>query len=592
MAYISKRDRRREKERQNATKNRRELIEAGFTRRDLIKMGLVTTAGMLIPKTGLSARARDPLARIPFDNPESPPTTPFVVEMPRLQVAPPVALTPPPQKIANTAAGEAPRAPHQRWEEFELRYGPPVTYQNISAQTTGHIVHPQLPAQTLFTYNGQVPGPLFKNFYGQRVVVRHRNNLPLIGFDGFGRGEISTHLHNGHTASESDGFPADFYAAPLYKDHHYPNIRAGYDQFPETGGDHRETLNTLWYHDHRVDFTAQNTYKGLAGMYLLFDELDSDNENAPPPQFGLPSGEFDVPIVFQDRVFDEDNGRLFFDKFNLDGILGDKFLANGKIQPFFHVRPRKYRFRLLNAGPSRFYQFFLRDKTTNQDVPFTIIANDGNLLPTPVLNKTSIRIAVAERVDIVVDFTGRVGHNLIFQNRLEQEDGRGPTGDILPPNEAMEIIKFMVDLPFTGDPSRVPPAFRPNPPLEEVAVERIWRFDRSGGSWTINNQIFDEDVVRATIMQGTAERWVLQNNSGGWQHPVHIHFEEFQMLTRNGVAPPPEERGRKDVARLQFNEQVRLFMRFRDFVGRYPMHCHNTVHEDHAMMLRWDIVHP
>jgi FtsP/CotA-like multicopper oxidase with cupredoxin domain len=84
----------------------------------------------------------------------------------------------------------------------------------------------------------------------------------------------------------------------------------------------------------------------------------------------------------------------------------------------------------------------------------------------------------------------------------------------------------------------------------------------------------------------------LQNNSGGWEHPVHIHFEEFQILTRNGNLPPPVERGRKDVARLGRNETIRLFMRFRDFVGRYPMHCHNTIHEDHAMMLRWGIVHP
>src|SRR5215210_4594832 len=100
MAYISKRDRRREKERQNATKNRRELIEAGFTRRDLLKMGLITSAGMLLPKSGLSARARDPYARTPFDNPQSPPTTPFVEEMPRIPEATPVVLTPPPQKIA------------------------------------------------------------------------------------------------------------------------------------------------------------------------------------------------------------------------------------------------------------------------------------------------------------------------------------------------------------------------------------------------------------------------------------------------------------------------------------------------------------
>ena len=103
MAHISKRDRRREKERRNATKNRRELIEAGFTRRDLMKMGLLASTGMLIPKTGLSARARDPFARIPFDNPESPPTDPFVQEMPRMQVATPVVLTPTPTDVPSPA---------------------------------------------------------------------------------------------------------------------------------------------------------------------------------------------------------------------------------------------------------------------------------------------------------------------------------------------------------------------------------------------------------------------------------------------------------------------------------------------------------
>jgi FtsP/CotA-like multicopper oxidase with cupredoxin domain len=82
---------------------------------------------------------------------------------------------------------------------------------------------------------------------------------------------------------------------------------------------------------------------------------------------------------------------------------------------------------------------------------------------------------------------------------------------------------------------------------------------------------------------------VLRNNSGGWQHPIHIHFEEFQILSRNGQPAKGVERSRKDVVRLGFNEEITVFMRFRDFVGRYPLHCHNTVHEDHAMMLRWEI---
>jgi len=120
-------------------------------------------------------------------------------------------------------------------------------------------------------------------------------------------------------------------------------------------------------------------------------------------------------------------------------------------------------------------------------------------------------------------------------------------------------------------------------------VTRTFRFERGNGMWQINGQFMDCTSARFRVKQNTVEKWILQNNSGGWQHPIHIHFEEFQMLKRNGVAPPPVERGRKDVARLQFDEQIELFFRFRDFVGRYPMHCHNLVHEDHAMMLLWEI---
>ena len=96
--------------------------------------------------------------------------------------------------------------------------------------------------------------------------------------------------------------------------------------------------------------------------------------------------------------------------------------------------------------------------------------------------------------------------------------------------------------------------------------------------------------MKATIPRDTAEEWTFLNSSGGWQHPIHVHFEEFQIISRNGNAPPSHEVARKDVARLGENESVKVFMRFRDFTGRYVTHCHNTVHEDHAMMFRWDIV--
>ncbi|UUZ77504.1 multicopper oxidase domain-containing protein [Polaromonas sp. P1(28)-13] len=118
---------------------------------------------------------------------------------------------------------------------------------------------------------------------------------------------------------------------------------------------------------------------------------------------------------------------------------------------------------------------------------------------------------------------------------------------------------------------------------------RKWRFDRENSVWTTNDQIFEVAKPAAFPKRGTTEIWVLQG-SDDWHHPVHIHFEEGRILSRNGKPPPPHEAGRKDVYVVHPLEEVRVFIRFRDFLGKYLMHCHNLIHEDHAMMVRWDIV--
>src|SRR5262249_39289519 len=146
----------------------------------------------------------------------------------------------------------------------------------------------------------------------------------------------TSHLHNAHTASESDGEPQDWIDSGEFWDHHYCN-------FPSNNNP-LEKLTTLWYHDHRLDFTAANWYAGLAGFYLWFDEQDTGNENDPPPAFGLPSGLYDVPMLLHDVLFDQ-NGQVVFDPLNTDGILGDKYTVNRIIQPFLRIERRKYRFR-------------------------------------------------------------------------------------------------------------------------------------------------------------------------------------------------------------------------------------------------------
>src|SRR5262249_38833742 len=330
-------------------------------------------------------------------------------------------------------------------------------------------------------------------------------------------------------------------------------------------------------------------YRGNAGIYYQFNANDTGDENDPSPDaWRLPSGEFDIPLVFHDRVFDGE-GKGFYDLFNLDGIIGDKFTVNGKIQPFLRVARRKYRFRPQNIGTSRFYNFFL-----SNGMSMTQVSHDGNMLPRPLTVK-NFRIAVAQRVDVIIDFsTLPSGTEIYLVNCQEQTDGRGPTGKILPVPLGDKVLQFIVDgtLDTKGDPSRVPDRFFALPPsdVNEVVTERTSVFAGQNGGWSGNGRQFAPEHITATPRLGTAEIWNFVNNSGGWMHPVHIHQEEHRQISRNGRPPLPDEIGREDMIWLGHGESVKTFRRFRDFLGRYVSHCHNVVHEDHAMMFQWKIV--
>ena len=571
-----------------AWRNRQEIIAAGLTRRDLLKLGLLTGTGYLVAKSGLSVRAGSA--------PVSPPTRPFVEPLPMLTVKKPVSVLMPEPTI-DPLASEGRTRSHQACikvpDKFSLAAS---TLYEIHQKAATVSVHPNLPDQTLWGFDGKVPGPVYHARYGRPILVRNHNDLPEDN-GGFGMPEPSTHLHNAHTPSESDGFPGDFMRRGQHYDHYYPNALAGFDStHKQEGGDINESLGTLWYHDHRLDFTAQNVYKGLAGFYTLYNDFDTGDETTGFRLPGVPTGDlhdpidYDIPLMLADQVYDQD-GQLFYDLFNLDGIIGDKFLVNGKIQPYFEVKPRRYRFRMLNIGPSRFQRLFLTDRGTNTAMPFWQISSDGNLLPKPIKVK-SITLAVAERIDIIIDFRPLAGKTLYFENRLEQRSGRGPTGKLFPAGQGNFILQFKVGTAPVADNSKDPSLITtyklPNK-TETPRITRTFMFDRFNSMWTINGQVVDLASPRLRVRQNSTEKWVFINDSGGWEHPIHVHFEEFQILSRNGRIPPAVERGRKDVLRLKRHERVEILMRFRDFEGHYVMHCHNVVHEDHAMMLRYDI---
>jgi FtsP/CotA-like multicopper oxidase with cupredoxin domain len=311
-------------------------------------------------------------------------------------------------------------------------------------------------------------------------------------------------------------------------------------------------------------------------------------------------------------------------------LLGDIQLANGIIQPFFNVSKRRYRFRVLNGGPSRFYELFLTDPLSPSTViPFWVIANDGNLLPKPI-QVTSFRLSVAERYDIIIDFNqvkNLIGsHTKVrLENRLEQKDGQGPECNVFAggDHDGTYCVEFRIGAAVADnsvDPA-TQPSFYALPSVIAPRITRNFEFDRDNGQWIINEKFANCNDIRFTVTQNSAENWVLINPRDDWQHPIHIHLEEHQILSRvnsgghhssrsgdtygdrgdcnfggggGGISTtrpgvPKVEVSRKDVTRLQFDEDATIFFRFRDFRGDWPMHCHNTVHEDHAMMLLFEV---
>ena len=629
----------------NAAKNRRELIAAGLTsRRDLFKMGLLTAGGMLVAKSGLSARAGQQVQTnnppssgqntspgtnqncVPGNQTASPPTKPFIQALPIMPLAQRVSsLSPTPTENPNTGAGEVRAAPFQAPLIDASRFPVvPATLYNIHQRQFVTSQHPDLPPQTIWGFDDgsgtRSPGPTYQAFYGRPQLTRNTNSLPSItekNNTGFGMASVSTHLHNAHNPSESDGNPCDFYTNGRFCDQYYPNVLAGFNSDHQPNGDINESLSTLWYHDHRVDFTSQNTYKGLFGFYCLFNQFDTGNDDT---GFRLPDfPAHDIPLAFADKVYDPESGQLVFDLFNLDGILGDKFLVNGVIQPFLNVEPRRYRFRLLDTGPSRFYEYFLTDlNNLSAQNPYWLIGTDGNLLPNPV-QVQSVRIGPAERVDVIIDFRQFAGKTIYLENRLNQLSGQGPAAvdsqvaaqnsattecslvlnsnqpAILPAGAGNLLLQFRVSSKSVTDES-VDPATNPTfyqlpDTTAEPRIVRTFKFDRLNGQWSVNGQFMDCNQFRFAVRQNSSEQWLLTNLTGDWTHPIHIHLEEHQILSRNRARPTvPADLGRKDVTQVHPNERVQLFFRFRDWLGKYPIHCHNVVHEDHAMMALWHVV--
>jgi len=440
----------------------------------------------------------------------------------------------------------------------------PMRRERVQVMPTG-------PKTWMWTYGGSFPGPTIKRPTGSMTKVTFVNDLPA------GAGSMTVHQHGGHQSSADDGQPTRF-LIPIggRRTYTYPLRDAGEPQ----------PAAFRFYHDHRMDRTAENNWRGLQGMFLVTDERER--------RLGLPHGAYDVPLHLTDRSFTADNqltdpfpGHDMHDWLTgpqappNDATVGKRILVNGQFAPYLRVKPGLYRLRVLNASTFSAYDLALSNGRS-----FAQIGTGTALLPRPV-DRKDVLLGPAQRADVVVDFRGMRGQDVILST-VPRTDTRNGTG-----SRSAAIMQFRVR-GTARQQSRVPERLRPVPALDvPQKVEKVWTFgltkDGHGTFWSVDGKMFDPDRVDHRVRQGSVERWRLRNTSD-MTHYVHLHEEEWRTVSRNGRPPLPWERGFEDTWRLDPGEYVDVAARFTDHPGLFMVHCHMLDHEDHGMMAQFEVV--
>ena len=549
-------------------------------RRDFVKAGAIAGAAIPLARAGILARPRQKRRQIGF-RASTVALTPFVDQLP----IPPVLSS--------------------------------ASFYQISQNQIFQKLHRDLAPTKLFGYNGRYLGPTFNVRKNSPINVRWTNNLPSRHFlpidptiHGTEPGEPETrtvvHLHGLKVLPESDGYPeawftrnfaqrGPFFVSDVY---HYPN---------------EQPAMMLWYHDHALGATRSNVAAGLAGLYFIRDDYEDS--------LNLPDGQFEVPLVIQDRSFTSDGqidypseGVTAFHPNWIPEYFGDVALVNGKVLPFLEVEPRKYRFRLLNASNARFYNLSL-----DNGQPFIQIGNDQGFLPEPVVQQ-SLLMGIAERFDVIIDFSRQRGRRIVLTNDAAAPFPDGDTGQV------EQIMQFRVkNSTSSTDRSDVPSHFvtAQQPSLSSVSRTRDISLNEHLDPATdapiiglLEDTHWDQPLTVNPRLNRT-EIWRLINTTGD-THPIHVHLVHFFILDRQPfdvdqylatgqliftgprVGPDPNEAGApKDVVKASPGFVTRIIQKFelpstaitvpgRRF--RYVFHCHILEHEDNEMMRPYDVV--
>ena len=421
-------------------------------------------------------------------------------------------------------------------------------------------------------------GPIIKAHRGEKVRIRFRNDTPE---------KSIVHWHGLHVPAIMDGHPRHV-------------VSQGESYFYEF--DVKNRAGTYWYHPHPHGRTGPQVYRGLAGLFIVSDD---EEEQA----VGLPDGEYDIPLVLQDRMFDPDNQLVYTSGHRMEqmtGFLGDLIMVNGMADFTLPVATSAYRLRLLNGSNSRIYKIAWKDGR-----PLTIIGTDGGLLEKPVYRKYTF-LSPGERLEIWADFSdspidfetslislpfdvggmggGRMGRGMMMGGGMRQNQS-------LPNGAGFTVCKIKVSKRVVKKQS-LPEYLSEITPLRiDEAVNyynpRQFYLTMRHMQWSINGRVFQmEGVADDEIVQlGSKEIWEFHNTGGGMMnmmnmpHPIHLHGKQFRVIERSGVMHEGYvDEGWKDTVLLMPGERIKILVDFDDYPGMFLYHCHNLEHEDMGMM--------